>query len=604
MSKPFSLRSLTILIFVFLGIIIILLSHLASKYTQQAALDAQTNSLIKVIEVASTEVLKKVRLHNQDLAMKLAYDKNILAATIEGTASENYERLTSLIDDPFIHGFVGFSKVNLAKIRIYDNKLKFLAQSNQGLTNIGQDLAPHTVSTIYGRSATDRLKSISTLWNSPEGPLYSTIVPLGGLRPVGYLEVISDPAFNLPEIGDIIQSPLKVFSVNNQLINANEKEIPEQYLPIHFTLKTSSGIPAFNIIAYENIATLSHELNKSLKFIVSVFLTISLISLLVSLAIFSRLLINPLTNMIKDINQVRQGKYDQKVNEKGLKEFNVLARTFNAMTDQLLLRTDSLHKLLDMNPNALLYFDTDNTLVYCNKKATELLGYEIDEVLDLDITDLFIDSLEKIRKEYPNSNTATSANLKLTLQVKHKSGKLSEAKALIHVNQHQKDSSFAIAIEPTANQQPHTNTPAATNTEQALSSLTAIAGNNRAFMRRSTDFGDSTNDSSLRLKSRLREQAVKVMNGALSCWSYDLNKNKIELAEESGIWPVYIDKSTPTTRTLDKYLNISQCPKHPRIQRVIDTAEFVIKSTNQLESSNKTELQQSLKDLQQLAAGL
>ena len=29
---------------------------------------------------------------------------------------------------------------------------------------------------------------------SSQGPLYSTLVPLGGLRPIAYLEVIIDPA--------------------------------------------------------------------------------------------------------------------------------------------------------------------------------------------------------------------------------------------------------------------------------------------------------------------------------------------------------------------------------------------------------------------------
>ena len=50
-------------------------------------------------------------------------------------------------------------------------------------------------------------------------------------------------------------------------------------------------------------------------------------------------------------------------------------------------------------------------------------------------------------------------------------------------------------------------------------------------------------------KAAIREQAVSVMNLALACWERELGKSKLDLAEESGIWPVYIDKSTPTTRT-------------------------------------------------------
>jgi hypothetical protein len=38
---------------------------------------------------------------------------------------------------------------------------------------------------------------------------------------------------------------------------------------------------------------------------------------------------------------------------------------------------------------------------------------------------------------------------------------------------------------------------------------------------------------------------------------------------------VYIDKSTPMNRTLNKYLNLDICPKNPLGKRVVDTAEFV-----------------------------
>jgi two-component system sensor histidine kinase ChiS len=106
-------------------------------------------------------------------------------------------------------------------------------------------------------------------------------------------------------------------------------------------------------------------------------------------------------------------------------------------------------------------------------------------------------------------------------------------------------------------------------------------------------------------KSKLREQVVKVMNMSLSCWEHELNKTKLDLAEESGLWPVYIDKSTPTTRTLDKYLNIDSCPKNPRSQRAIDTAEFVLRNmAKKVPDENCAELKQALETFRQLLSGI
>ena len=96
----------------------------------------------------------------------------------------------------------------------------------------------------------------------------------------------------------------------------------------------------------------------------------------------------------------------------------------------------------------------------------------------------------------------------------------------------------------------------------------------------------NTND-----KSKLREQAVSVMLSALAGWEHDLGKSKLDLAEESKIWPVYIDKSTPT---LDKYLNTDSCPKNPRSQRVVDTAEFVIRQMKTNTTSHRQKLEAEL----------
>jgi two-component system sensor histidine kinase ChiS len=94
------------------------------------------------------------------------------------------------------------------------------------------------------------------------------------------------------------------------------------------------------------------------------------------------------------------------------------------------------------------------------------------------------------------------------------------------------------------------------------------------------------------------------MRSALACWEHDLGKTKLDLAEESKIWPVYIDKSTPTTRTLDKYLHTDSCPKNPRNQRVIDTAEFVLKKLGRKTTVARKQLQQALDDFRLLISGM
>ncbi len=74
-----------------------------------------------------------------------------------------------------------------------------------------------------------------------------------------------------------------------------------------------------------------------------------------------------------------------------------------------------------------------------------------------------------------------------------------------------------------------------------------------------------------------RELLVETMKTALVCWESHTHKTKFDLAEESGLWRVYLDRSTLQTRTLDKYLHIETLPKTPRWRTVLSTLEFVLK---------------------------
>ncbi|MDE1148607.1 MAG: hypothetical protein PW843_18650 [Azospirillaceae bacterium] len=74
-----------------------------------------------------------------------------------------------------------------------------------------------------------------------------------------------------------------------------------------------------------------------------------------------------------------------------------------------------------------------------------------------------------------------------------------------------------------------------------------------------------------------RRCIVDVMTLTLDFWHHAKRKGKIELAEESGLWRVYMDRSSLQTRTLDKYLLVETLPRNPRWRDVVRTAEFVLR---------------------------
>ncbi|WP_148293770.1 cache domain-containing protein [Azospirillum sp. B4] len=87
--------------------------------------------------------------------------------------------------------------------------------------------------------------------------------------------------------------------------------------------------------------------------------------------------------------------------------------------------------------------------------------------------------------------------------------------------------------------------------------------------------GEPAND--LDANEEFRRCIVDVMTLALDFWHHSKRKGKIELAEESGLWRVYMDRSSLQTRTLDKYLLVETLPRNPRWRDVVRTAEFVLR---------------------------
>lgn len=615
--EALSIKTVTVIIFVMIGCVASILSLLAGSYFRQAALDAQIGSLSRVIEVASHEMLKSIRGHTFDLGMRVAHNDEMIQAIRKVNHPGGHEHLVQLLDDPFINGFVGFANINLEKIRVYDLDLKLIAESAKGVTGLNRKLATPLAQSLAQRSGVDRLKAVDALWLAPQEPLHSTLVPIGGFHLIGYLEIIINPVFNLTDIGAITQTPISIFSPAGKPILAAERLGADKHLPVEYILHATDGAPAFKIVGYEDVGKLNAVMEKTRLITVSGFLLLTFSTLLFALWLFNRFLFVPVKRMVRDMKQMTAGKLDLTVNKNGLRDFSILAETFNAMANQVRRRTNDLERLLDLDDSAILCFGNDQEAVYFNRGASALFGYASNEISDLDFGDLFGDDLAGLMRHPGLSSTPLNSKSSSHLTCIRKDGTRFERDAVIRSLPMQGGQGYAVVL----NSIPETGDYLSAETvitsfqrneqrmnavEESLNSLLEIARNAPGFISSASgiDLLSGGNTEPGAERPAICEQAVNVMLCALAGWEHDLDKTKLDLAEESRIWPVYIDKSTPTTRTLDKYLNIETCPKNPRTQRVIDTAEFVLKQLGRKSSVERKKLQQALNDFRLLLSGI
>ncbi|MCW8332257.1 response regulator [Vibrio paucivorans] len=91
-----------------------------------------------------------------------------------------------------------------------------------------------------------------------------------------------------------------------------------------------------------------------------------------------------------------------------------------------------------------------------------------------------------------------------------------------------------------------------------------------------TRIADKATDENKSKQDIMREVLVDAMTSAISYWERTTGQSKFNFAEQSGLWRVYLDRSTLQTRTLDKYLRIETLPKTPRWRTVLSSLEYIL----------------------------
>ncbi|RJX74465.1 response regulator [Vibrio sinensis] len=102
-----------------------------------------------------------------------------------------------------------------------------------------------------------------------------------------------------------------------------------------------------------------------------------------------------------------------------------------------------------------------------------------------------------------------------------------------------------------------------------------------------TRLADKVNSESQSKQDLMREILVDAMTSAISYWESSTGQSKFSFAEQSGLWRVYLDRSTLQTRTLDKYLRVETLPKTPRWRTVLNTLDYILDNCNSASHERK-----------------
>ena len=258
------------------------------------------------------------------------------------------------------------------------------------------------------------------------------------------------------------------------------------------------------------------------------------------------------------------------------------------IVESTLLETQlHLLKLLDNNSDAILCIRNDEKILYANHNAGKLFKHTPNQLQHFRLEDIVV------KRSLVDSKLTNNA---LDIYI---DGKISNVTASV-IRLPEQSGWHSLIVFCTDN---NYDMQRINNLETAVEVLSAYSLDGNISQLQTlkelggefTRLAEKVEGKSTDQKHIKRELVVNIMTQLLTYWEKESGKTKFQLAEDSQIWRVYLDRSTLQTRTLDKYLHIETLPKAPRWRNVLNTIEYVFKhcdaETKQRDAIAKLRLQ-------------
>ena len=353
---------ITVLVIGLLGMI---LAVATGEAYQRLALDNQRESFIALAKLKVHEIIQDLE---QD-SVELGLSAQATSGFHQTFTSKDPSRIGPQLDQHFHRAFVTLGRIKLLKIIALDKQFNVIASSTEGDPNIPIDkpVCRKFLDKIGKRSGAARLKPDSALCRIDARPVLTTIVPVGGLRIKGYLQMLVNPApmFAKADIG--LGMPLRLTDPNKDIQYQSENwpnVLNDNILLAEYDLLTPQGQQLFALTFASDIAELRKQLSSTRNIIFSIATIIMLSATLLALVLLQRTALTPINTLTKHLRRVQKDKSQlgEKVTVNGNTEIVELATDFNNMSGELNTLYRTLENMaftdaLTGMPNRVLFYD-------------------------------------------------------------------------------------------------------------------------------------------------------------------------------------------------------------------------------------------------------
>jgi len=336
-----------------MGVLALVLALATGEIYRKEAVENHRTALIELLQITTGDLLRDQAERARDLGQSLQSEPAFRQSFDAGGA-----RLGRELQKQFHQYFATAEVLKLESLVAYDLDYRVRAVATAGATKPGNRGVPCAELIVQARQRTplERLRVQSALCLEGVLPRHVVLLPVGGLRPIGYLGVVTDPTPQLARLESRLGAPVRLRDVHDEhLYTSNVWPAPsamQNALVAELALTTPDGTPALKVAILRDIQSLRSQLQQTRYLVMGLTLVATLFGVVVALMILEKTALRPLSALTEHLRRVTRDKdhLAEPVEISGLTEIRELGEDFNLMARELDRLYDSLEHMAFTDP--------------------------------------------------------------------------------------------------------------------------------------------------------------------------------------------------------------------------------------------------------------
>jgi len=305
--KRFHIDLLTglVLSIVLLGVISAAAILITTRIYRDLTFDFEHQYLSRLLAIKSSDMLLQLEHNAFQLGLRIQASEDFRTAQ----AANDEFVLSAELEHQFKQGLVTTNTVTAVALYAFDLDFNLLgaALSDSADSEGGSVLCPDLVSKARIREGPRRLQPATEICLSGNRPYQAVIIPVGGLDPSGYLQVVSDPVPALYRLDEVLNMPIRIELPDDTRLYQSPGwgDMPTDSTVVSdFVVHTNDSRPAVRIAAARNAEALVEKLDQTDTRLIAVVIAIILVSVATALWFVKYSVFKPLQELS---NRLRGG---------------------------------------------------------------------------------------------------------------------------------------------------------------------------------------------------------------------------------------------------------------------------------------------------------